>query len=268
MYDKIFVGADPELFFHKDGVCISAHDLVPGTKEEPKLFKETLMQADGVAAEFNIQPAVSVEEFLSRINLAVMDVAELASLSGLQLFNGCVTNFPEGYLKTLPEYATRLGCSPDFNAYTESVNPSPNAAVDFRTAAGHVHVGIGSDFSLNRDDKTFKDCCSIVKEMDVLLGVPSVIIDKNVERRKLYGKAGAMRPKTYGLEYRVLSNFWLFDSSMIEWVYKKSIEAVENLKNNRLLHKLVEDVDIIYTINNSDVNVAKSLVDELELEMP
>ena len=39
---------------------------------------------------------------------------------------------------------------------------------------------------------------ALVKYMDVFLGVPSVIKDKDTKRRSLYGKAGCFRLTDYG----------------------------------------------------------------------
>ncbi len=39
--------------------------------------------------------------------------------------------------------------------------------------------------------------------------------DKDTERRGMYGKAGAFRPKPYGVEYRTLSNAWLSNDERI-----------------------------------------------------
>jgi hypothetical protein len=52
----------------------------------------------------------------------------------------------------------------------------------------------------------------LVKIMDIVAGNTFVLIDRdkdNAVRRKKYGRAGEYRVKPYGLEYRVLSNFWL-----------------------------------------------------------
>ena len=38
----------------------------------------------------------------------------------------------------------------------------------------------------------------MVKLLDIFLGIPSVIIDPDKKRRKLYGKAGAFRLTKYG----------------------------------------------------------------------
>jgi len=55
--------------------------------------------------------------------------------------------------------------------------------------------------------------------MDLYLGVPSVLMDKGELRKQLYGKAGAYRMKPYGVEYRTLSNFWIFSDTTIGWVW-------------------------------------------------
>ncbi|OYV41139.1 MAG: hypothetical protein B7Z80_02685 [Rhodospirillales bacterium 20-64-7] len=55
--------------------------------------------------------------------------------------------------------------------------------------------------------------------MDYFLGIHSLLWDKDGTRRKLYGKAGAFRPKPYGMEYRVLSNRWLDSPDLTRWVY-------------------------------------------------
>ena len=68
-------------------------------------------------------------------------------------------------------------------------------------------------------------CRIMVKSMDVLLGAGSCFYDKDRKRRQLYGKAGAFRPKAYGVEYRSLSNAWLSDIYLTRFVAENSFEA-------------------------------------------
>lgn len=52
------VGADPELFVSKAGVILSAFGLVGGTKKVPQKVERGAVQVDGMALEFNIDPAL------------------------------------------------------------------------------------------------------------------------------------------------------------------------------------------------------------------
>ena len=61
--------------------------------------------------------------------------------------------------------------------------------------------------------------------MDWHVGVWSTEIDLDKTRRLLYGKAGACRYKTYGVEYRTLSNFWVLDTNLRREVWDRTISA-------------------------------------------
>lgn len=112
-------------------------------------------------------------------------------------------------------------CDPDFNAYTEDVNPKPEgASTNLRSAGFHVHVGY--------PNTSVEESLSIVKWMDVFLGVPSVIIDPDTERRKLYGKAGCFRLQPWGVEYRVLSSYMMNKDILIRYVYEQTMAAVSH----------------------------------------
>ena len=38
MRNDIWIGADPELFLAKEGIPVSAHELIPGSKKEPSYW--------------------------------------------------------------------------------------------------------------------------------------------------------------------------------------------------------------------------------------
>src|SRR6185369_13873966 len=137
-------------------------------------------------------------------------------------------------MPTLPDEAKVLGCNLDFDAYSMSPNDIPCSTEDFRTGAGHIHLGFTS---AGEPDSIpyITYCASIVRELDYYLGLPSLKWDPDGRRRKLYGKAGAFRPKKYGLEYRVLSNRWLSDEKLMGFVFRKAHEAYQNFKKDDLL---------------------------------
>ena len=119
-----------------------------------------------------------------------------------------------------------------------------------------MHIHIGYD---NPDKETN---FNIIKQMDLYLGVPSIILDTHAERRQLYGKAGCFRHKKYGVEFRTLSNFWLFSPELILWAATNSLIAASNFKT-------IDDQDLIIScINDNNVELARHLVNKYSVPMP
>lgn len=227
---KIKIGADPELFLvNKDGKAVSAHDVLPGTKLTPHPVKLGAIQVDGVAAEFNIDPAETPSNFVQNIKAVMGQMKEAAH--GLSFSIEPFKVFDKEYFDGLPDVVKELGCNPDFNAWTGGVNPSPEGqAGTMRTASGHIHIGWCE--GVNSHSKThFADCCAFVKQLDYYLGLYSLMWDPDNTRRQMYGKAGAFRPKSYGCEYRVLSNVWLKSPRIQEWIFNTTTQAVYDLIN-------------------------------------
>jgi uncharacterized protein with PhoU and TrkA domain len=84
----------------------------------------------------------------------------------------------------------------------------------------------------------------------------------------LYGKAGAHRIKSYGVEYRTLSSFWVHDVAFMRWVYKQAMLAVASVDKVETIHAIYGVDTIINCINNSDKDVADYLVHELNIKLP
>jgi len=55
---QILVGCDPEYFVKKNGIFQSAHGLIMGDKKNPQKVRNGAVQVDGMAVEFNIDPAL------------------------------------------------------------------------------------------------------------------------------------------------------------------------------------------------------------------
>lgn len=222
----VTIGADPELFLfnRRTKSYVSAHDLFPGTKYDPYVTAKGAIQVDGVSAEFNINPAAEVEEFINNISHTTSLMRRMISDPELSLVAEPVAYFDREYFDSLPDEAKALGCSPDYNAWTGKVNPSPKTDEPFRTGSGHIHIGFTEDVD-PYNPSHFHDCCEIVKQLDAILYIPSHIWDMDAKRRSLYGQRGAFRPKTYGCEYRVLSNKWVADPDIAEWIFNATTEA-------------------------------------------
>lgn len=136
---------------------------------------------------------------------------------------------------------------------------------------GHLHCGF-SDVEVEFDDmKLFnyrvdEQRAELVKVLDLFVGIPSVILEPDNKRKELYGKAGAFRPKSYGLEYRTVSNFYLVNTSLRKWAFESVVNAFRffnekgKLANN--LAKYIEE-----TINNNDKVAAGELIKEFNLQL-
>jgi hypothetical protein len=252
------IGADIEVMLEKKGTLISA---VPILVETLKLPHGEIF-ADNVLAEFTITPATSREAFITHIqdNLKATKKIFEADKIGLRIVSSA--HYPVAELQS--DKAKEFGCNPDFCAYRIVKDDfEPNVverkadATTLRTAGAHVHVGhpIFADISkLPR----------MVMMMDLYLGVPSVIWDNTPEakeRRILYGKAGAHRPKEYpGPEYRPLSNWWIKDARTIGWVYDRTARSLSHIIKGDTVESLGFDPEEVRrVINEGDEVAAKAI---------
>jgi len=254
------IGCDPEIFLKnaQEGLVASCN-LIGGTKYHPRpldgLPHGYAVQEDNVAIEFNIPPADSRETFISNINTAMTYLMDEIAQMGLHFATESAAIYPLDQL--LDPKALEFGCEPDFDAWAHGkVNPKPAAQnKNLRSAGGHVHIGT----IINSE----KECHELIKLMDLYLAVPAALMDQGIMRKELYGKAGAFRYKPYGTEYRVLSNFWVFDSVLVDWVYRSTELAMAAWQNNM---NIDSDKELILSaINNNDQGVAKHLINKYNL---
>lgn len=249
MNQQIYIGADPEVFLVRAGRVVPSIGIVPGSKHVPTKTEHGWVQPDNVLAEFNIKPAASRIEFLHSIRSVMQDLQVYGDLAVLASYE-----FSKEELKAAGRAAFEFGCDPDYNAWTGARNPRPNprAVGGLRTAGGHIHVG--ADVALARPQ-------DVIRGMDVLLGLQSVITDTDSRRRSVYGKAGAMRMKPYGVEYRTLSNFWLASDDLVLWAYDQTRRVLDNLDELSEFCS-IRGTAVQAAINESDVAAAQQLLEE------
>lgn len=260
--EKILIGCDPEVFVSQNGMFKSAYNLIRGDKKNPQKVKNGAVQVDGMALEFNIDPAATEEEFCINVN-EVFRQLELM-VPDYQIVVSPVAHFDPQYMKEQPKEALELGCDPDFNAWFGIVNNKPNGDRPMRTASGHVHIGWTEGEDIN-DGGHIARCEATVRQLDFYLGLPSLFYDNDVLRREMYGKAGCYRPKPYGVEYRTLSNAWLKGEHLMRWVYRATQNGVQNLLNGNRLYEKYGDIQEI--INNSDLKMAQKIIEKENLEV-
>lgn len=257
------VGCDPELFLEDAAHSLkSAVGLVGGSKMNPRpivaLGNGFAVQEDNVAVEFNTPPAENEDQFDHDV-ASIVSYLENAINSHYKFKFSKLSAafFPRDQL--MDPAALEFGCDPDFNVWTGRTNPKPKAPdATLRSCGGHLHIG--ASFKNNAER------IRAVKLMELCAGVPSVLIDDGDLRKGLYGKSGAHRMKEYGPEYRVLSNFWVFDKHLRRWAFNSVKHAMSLLDTEFNVNALRKN--IVTAINTSDKDMAWSLVKEHNIPMP
>lgn len=262
-------GADPELFVvDSNGKPVSAHGLLEGTKKSPMIVEGGALQVDGMALEFNINPLGDVSQAYSAIR-TVVEQLKMFVPEGCRLSAQPVAEFGKAYINEQPDVAKELGCDPDFNAWADgAINPTPDVELPFRTGSGHIHIGWTSNADVASEGH-MEACIWVAKQLDYCLGIPSLLFgdpEQMKKRRNLYGKAGCFRPKSYGMEYRTLDNYWMRSKKHTQYVFQMAAYAVDCLE--RGYHFFNEDMSGLYDnelpriINDCDVTAAKKAIED------
>lgn len=284
--DHVTIGSDPELFIfnNKTKKVVSSIGLIPGHKKDafvPEGFAEGFgLQTDNILGEFNIPPVtvnfdrpIAATEFLQHINQMKDYIRSFVKTINPDYDILCSASelIPEDQLQS--DEATQFGCDPDYNVYTLGQNMAPEGTkTNLRTTGMHIHVGY--------KNPTLQTSLSLIKVLDLYLGVPSVLIDTDTRRRSLYGKAGCFRLTDYGLEYRVLSGYFIKTDKLIHWAFNQTIQAInyfntclEQSSSEGSLEKfnidsyLPSQESILNSINNGNKISAKRLVTKYGIEL-
>jgi Phage phiEco32-like COOH.NH2 ligase-type 2 len=201
------LGSDPEMFAKNDKneffPCIG---LIGGTKKQPIQLNTCMAQEDNVMAEFNTVPANTKEEFLVNVRNARDEVSQLLLSRGLNVVEVSAARFRLKYLEH-PQ-AKHFGCDPDANIYySDPIQRRPPRTLRF--AGGHIHVGI---------KQVDRHAC--IMALDATLGMLNKVLDPDPRRIPYYGRFGTIRNKSYGFEYRTMSNWWIWKDEYIKLVYE------------------------------------------------
>lgn len=260
------IGADPEVFVRNKTGITSVIGHLGGTKYDPRMLNGFGLQEDNVLAEFSMPPVpryCGPGVFSDQVRTGVQKINDQLRKKGLHTMRGSSHRFSPEELKSFGPKALEFGCDPDRNAYTADWNPTPSADSTIRTAGGHIHIGVQK--SLTGDDTISRMLCMA---MDLYLGIPSVLLDPDTERRELYGKAGAYRNKPYGIEYRTLSNFWIHTDELRKWVYCATEDATRHASTVNFLVKYFGEQMIQDCINESNTEMAADVVRKLKINLP
>ena len=260
---RLTYGCDPELFLSKNGVVVGSETVIPkdGLTRYGKIIR------DGIQVELNPKPSYCRQLICETIFSQIKTLQDIADKGGLSLDMRVTVPIEKTTMDSLSKDSKVFGCNSSFNVYGELLDI---ASIDGethmkRSAGGHIHIGASDPKIL----EILKNPDRLVPILDLVVANTMVMIDRdegNIERRKMYGRAGEYRTPIHGLEYRTLSNFWLNNytlSSMAFGLVSQAIDIVYfsdsvGSKNDYAteLINLVNIKDVRDAINNNDYDLA------------
>lgn len=298
----VYFGADPEFFFEKRTPTgrqriIGSDVIIPeeglrrmyyGKPQKSGFFR------DGVQVELHPLP----EGCRANMGNDIQDCFKTlkkhlaANHPGVGVCFDRVVEIDKLSFEKLSPECRKLGCAPSKNLYDAKAGVGVDGATfRSRAAGGHIHIGLyGYPGQTEAESKRYPSWTDtvphyherVVALMDVIVGNTCVLIDRdpgNVERRKVYGRAGEYRTPKHGVEYRTLSNFWLHAYPLMGLVMgltrlavsviytsEKGI-SVYNSKSRKYdvtkefdpekeLMSEVSQVDVVKAINTNDFDLA------------
>lgn len=253
---KITIGADPELFIinEKTKKVVSSVGKIPGEKGNPYVAEDMPsgfgLETDNILAEFNIPPVSDEASFVNNIEYMKQYIDKFVKNLNPDYGILCAASKTVDKNQLQSPQAQLFGCDVDYNAYTEAANPKPEGSkTNLRSAGFHIHIGY--------ENPNIDASILIVKYLDMYLGVPSVIYDKDKRRRSLYGKAGCFRLTSYGVEYRVLSSAMMKDVETLQFVWRQVQKALAAASRGE---RLIDSTYVVRAINDSDADLAQNIV--------
>lgn len=230
MINNFLIGTDYEYFVkNNQGDVASAIGFIGGTKKEPLSIGEgCFRQSDNILAEANHPPVNSLKDWLYYFGYAKEKMQEVLTPHELNLYVSTSEYIQDKYLSD--KKAREFGCEPSFCAYPNDINCNIDPMSNLRTAGLHVHIG-----TKEGDVESEEELCRLMKIMDMNLGAPSVLLDPDRIRRKMYGLAGEYRFADRGdwqvFEYRSLGSFFLHSEELLQFVYEQTIKSIEDFNN-------------------------------------
>lgn len=272
--DKLQIGLDPELLLRERSTkkVVSAIPVIPEGKENPRdLGKGFKVLHDNVLVEFNIPPASTSKQFIANLREGFRRINKVVGKE-YELLPQASHHFDKEFLEA--HDARRFGCSSEYDAYEMRECEAPDANTDLRSCGSHIHLG-RKDFE-NPSDEVLSDPYSknrIIQLMDLFVGLPLTLIDKDRtsgERKKLYGRAGRLRPTAYGVEYRTPPNYYLRTPELAELVFDltKHAVSVENDGKAQEVLEILSPDKVQTAINTSNKKMCAALIKQLPFPNP
>lgn len=258
----IISGTDPEIFIvnGKDEL-IPAWDVLPDEDASSKIhgLGKTKRFWDGFQAEFCPVQMVCLQELMENVRnglSAVLGDARVKHPDAKFSMRSEMFVSPK-MLEAADFDKVQFRCTPSFNVYHDPGTEKPDARkYTYRFAGGHLHAGIKRSSDVVIEE--------IIRALDAIVGVAGVSLAEGMDsplRRTMYGRAGEFRLPDHGIEYRVLSNFWLCSPAIFHLVFELFRQAIRLAESGMFnLVWMADPEQIREVINNNDVKTARAML--------
>jgi hypothetical protein len=238
------IGTDPEVFLRKDGRIVPSSVLIPeggiyllsiksSNHTSPScschpstaglrlnaVHSGSKLVRDGVQVEIQPEALMCRQSFSDQLLSLVVSLQILSKAQGLEVSWDRIIELTDEEWDFLGPQDKLLGCQPSLNIYgPRPINVEEGYRV--RSAGGHLHIG--GPMILDYVSKIKNHAWGrFVALADLLVGIPSVLLDTSNQklRRECYGRAGEYRIQDWGIEYRTLSNFWMWSYTLTSLVW-------------------------------------------------
>lgn len=254
------VGSDPEFFIKNidTNEYISSLNLIPGSKSAPEplyeLGKGFSIQKDNVLLEFCVPPVEKFDDLYNNIKKAINYVNNNLLPDNFKIVSGSGAEYAPDQLDN--EYARTFGCDVSYNAWTFDINHVEDNDTNYRSSGFHIHIGY--------ENPTSTVSAELVKYLDLFIGVPSVLFDDDLIRRKQYGRAGEFRLTSYGVEYRVLGGYVMNSKDFFDAAMAGLVKAID-CYNSGFKFNDEQSLNIQTAINNNNTGLAEKLIEEFKM---
>ena len=274
-------GYDPEmhLFDNEQGRIVSSIPVLMHDKLDPiELGGGMKMYSDNVLTECAAPPCNSTQEATDQLKVVFTRMQErlgpryrLEPKAAHVYRDEDLKKYPhptmkdaEGKPHIMDPFA--FGCDPNFDVYTDSERKVTPPKTGLRTGSFHIHIG-DMDMATREDSPLdgYKNKALAIRMMDIFVGCASIVMDKDETsptRKALYGKAGEFRQTPYGIEYRVLGNWFLRSPATTLGILDIADYAMSIVRDGLAMDyvKEISAETVQYAINSSNVPVAKAVL--------
>jgi hypothetical protein len=266
------IGSDPECFvLDKDNKVIPSYLFLKSKEQNDKTMETKACVVgnthrgsgtqsifwDGFQAEFNVfaHSCLAWTVDSTFIGLKTLQLKARKFNPDAKLTIKTTLDIDQDILDNADPEHVAFGCMPSSNAYGMSGMKLDGRDVSFRSAGGHIHLGLPNG-DVNRN-------IEYVKALDKILGVACVSLFAKYDdprRRLMYGLAGEYRTPPHGIEYRTLSNAWLSHPLIMNIVFELSRKCISADQMGVIQYWDSTEEETIACINNCDVELSREIL--------